>query len=90
MYLQCQTSVWASPEFLVFQSLCHSQGDSAAFTSCNAAVKEKFAKTCQKHLGTAAGDLHEQHEQALEDCIFDLCQGAGETSAELAAEIFNS
>lgn len=57
------------------------------FTSCAEAEKEQYAKTCKKHLGDSAGYLY---EQVVDDCIFDLCHGAGEISAELAAEIYHA
>ena len=49
--------------------------------SCGDAEKEWAKQTCSKHLGEEHGteDAH-----FLEDCIYDLCHGAGETQAELA------
>ena len=87
----CQSILffWVSPQFLVFWHPCHaSQGpQDFLFTSCAEAEKEQYAKTCKKHLGDSAGYLY---EQVVDDCIFDLCHGAGEISAELAAEIYHA
>jgi hypothetical protein len=51
---------------------------------CGDAEKELAKQTCSKHLGEEHGteDAH-----FLEDCIYDLCHGAGETQAELVAEL---
>ena len=56
---------------------------------CNEEEKNDFEKTCSKHLRTA--DHHGIGEATftdyLADCIDDMCRGAGETAAELAAEL---
>ena len=51
---------------------------------CGDAEKAWAKETCSKHLeevdGTKNADL-------FQDCSYDLCHGAGETQAELAAEL---
>ena len=42
---------------------------------------------CEKHLGDSTDELY---QQVMDDCVFDFCLGAGETSAELAAEILHT
>ena len=54
---------------------------------CSQEDKEKHAKTCRKYLGDSTDALH---KEIMDDCIFDLCSGGGETSAELAAEILRA
>lgn len=51
---------------------------------CSDADKFCAKETCNKHLGEAHGT---ENAEFLEDCIYDLCHGAGETQAELAAEL---
>jgi hypothetical protein len=53
--------------------------------SCAQEDKEEYAKPCRKYLGNYRDALY---KEVMDDCIFDLCSGGGETSAELAAEIF--
>ena len=52
---------------------------------CDDAQKDWAQETCSKHFGAALGT--EDSSDFLEDCIYDLCHGAGETQAELAAEL---
>ena len=52
-------------------------------SGCGDAEKESAKLTCYKHLGEH--DREDAH--FLEDCIYDLCHGAGETQAELVAEL---
>eukprot|EP00435_Cladocopium_sp_Y103_P030090 s1072_g7.t1 len=51
---------------------------------CGDTEKDWATQTCSKHLGKAHGT---EDAEFLEDCIYDLCHGAGETQAELAAEL---
>ena len=60
-----------------FNSLLQSQG-------CSDAEKGRAKETCSKHLGEAGGT---ENAHVFEDCIYDVCHGAGETQAELAAEL---
>ena len=55
---------------------------------CNEEEKHDFEKTCSKHLRTADHGIGEAtFKDYLADCIDDMCRGAGETAAELAAEL---
>jgi hypothetical protein len=57
--------------------------------SCSSADEDQAKQTCSKHLGCV--DQGNADEVAvLNDCIFDICHGAGETAAELAAELLAS
>ena len=51
---------------------------------CGDAEKGLAKETCSKHLGEAHGT---ENTHFFEDCIYDVCHGAGETQAELAAEL---
>ena len=52
-----------------------------------AAMSSQYVKTRRKHLGDSRDAVY---KEVLDDCIFDLCNGGGETSAELAAEIYHA
>eukprot|EP00435_Cladocopium_sp_Y103_P074226 s203_g47.t1 len=58
---------------------------------CNQEEKNDFEKTCSKHLRTADhhGIAEATFTDYLADCIDDMCRGAGETAAELAAELLD-
>ena len=66
-----------------FQLVDTNQTSVASFQSqgCSDAEKGLAAEACSKHLGEAHGT------HFFEDCIYDVCHGAGETQAELAAEL---
>jgi len=66
-----------------FQLVDTNQTSSSAFQSqaCGDAEKGLAKETCSKHLGEAHGTPF------FEDCIYDVCHGAGEMQAELAAEL---
>ena len=51
---------------------------------CGDAEKGLAKETCSKHLGEARGT---ENTHFFEDCVYDVCHGAGETQAELAAEL---
>eukprot|EP00435_Cladocopium_sp_Y103_P052479 s3690_g16.t1 len=51
---------------------------------CGDAEKGRAKETCSKHLGEAHGI---ENTHFFEDCVYDVCHGAGETQAELAAEL---
>ena len=51
---------------------------------CSDAEKGLAKETCSKHLGEARGT---ENTHFFEDCVYDVCHGAGETQAELAAEL---
>ena len=50
---------------------------------CGDAEKAWAKDTCYRHLGEVDGTLAD----IFQGCIYDLCHGAGETQAELAAEL---
>lgn len=60
--------------------------------TCSKADEFEAKQTCSKHLGhlQEGHDEHADETAFLNDCIFDLCHGAGETAAELAAELLAS
>lgn len=60
----------------------------ASLKACTEEEQKEYSAMCQKHLGDSITDV--LYQQVLEDCVFDLCHGAGETSAELAAEILRA
>eukprot|EP00438_Fugacium_kawagutii_P033500 Skav232535 [mRNA] locus=scaffold319:109502:111740:+ [translate_table: standard] len=52
---------------------------------CTSEAEDVAKKTCSKHLL----DMEKDHP-VFQDCVFDLCHGADETVAELAAELRDS
>eukprot|EP00438_Fugacium_kawagutii_P032102 Skav220460 [mRNA] locus=scaffold4165:64092:66235:+ [translate_table: standard] len=54
-------------------------------TPCTSEKENAAKATCSKHLG----DM-EKDQTLFQDCVFDLCHGADETVAELAAELRDS
>lgn len=66
----------------------HSKTSFAA-TSCGEEEQEQARKTCSKHLGSAKHRSSDA-EAFFEDCVFDVCHGAGEDAAEMAEELMMS
>lgn len=85
------TSDWAalggSPAAASYFNMFDTKGPALAFLQCTNEDKDQHAKTCRKYLGHSTDALY---KEVLDDCIFDLCSGGGETSAELAAEIYHA
>lgn len=85
------TSDWAalggSPAAASYFKMVDTTGRGLNLMECSQEDKEKHAKTCRKYLGDSTDALH---KEVMDDCIFDLCSGGGETSAELAAEILRA
>lgn len=83
------TSDWAalggSPDAAAYFNRVDTKGSPHVLMTCTQEDKEEHAKTCRKYLGDSRDALY---KEVMDDCIFDLCSGAGETAAELAAEIF--
>ena len=48
---------------------------------CDSRAQADARALCQKHLGTAA------HSSYFAECVYDVCSGAGEVAAEMAAEM---
>ena len=71
-----------------FQLVDTNQDNQASVASfqqrCSEAETVLAKETCSKHLGEARGT---ENTHFFEDCIYDVCHGAGETQAELAAEL---
>mmetsp|Transcript_15383 Transcript_15383/g.18504 ORF Transcript_15383/g.18504 Transcript_15383/m.18504 type:complete len:146 (-) Transcript_15383:87-524(-) len=68
-----------------FQSVDQDKAFSAFLSlekDCNVAEESRAKETCSKHLGG-----HDSADSFMKDCIFDLCHGASEIEAELAAEL---
>ena len=59
---------------------------------CNSQEEKEFEKTCSKHLRAMGSHAIAEatFTDFLLDCIYDMCRGAGETAAELAAELLAS
>ena len=47
------------------------------------------SRTCSKHLA-AYVDQNADNAAFFDDCVFDLCHGAGESAAEITAELLAS
>ena len=75
-----------------FHSVDEVDGMMGNFRGCKQEEKNEFEKTCSKHLRTADhhGIADATFTDYLADCIDDMCRGAGETVAELAAELLAS
>lgn len=56
--------------------------------SCNAEEKVEATRTCSKYLDSL-GEL-DRSGFFFNDCVYDVCHGAGEVTAELAAELLES
>lgn len=67
------------------------QAGDAFVAKCSREEEEKAHEACSKHLGQL-GDIQQGNPDATfyEDCVYDVCHGAGETAAELAAELLES
>lgn len=85
------TSDWAelggSPAAASYLKAVDATGHAISLRACSQGEQEEYTETCKKYLGDSR-DLW--YQQVMDDCIFDLCSGAGETSAQLAAEIFHA
>eukprot|EP00435_Cladocopium_sp_Y103_P034735 s2030_g9.t1 len=62
--------------------------DDAFWRSCSREEESKAQEECSKHLGEIQHGSSD--ETFFKDCIYDVCHGAGETAAELAAELLAS
>lgn len=62
-------------------------GGIALWQSCSREDEVQAQEMCSKHLGEIQ---HGADETFYTDCVFDVCHGAGETAAELAAELLES
>lgn len=70
----------------------------AVLKSCTEEEKVQANQICSKYLGTGPtlqdGEAQERAQRhfrnTLADCVFDVCAGGGESSAELAADILNA
>lgn len=56
-------------------------------TTCSEEAEELAKKTCIKWMGEDMVNATGHRRDSFTDCIFDVCAGGGEASAELAAEI---
>eukprot|EP00435_Cladocopium_sp_Y103_P050379 s806_g15.t1 len=63
------------------------EGPALVFLQCTKKDQDQYAKTCRKYLGDSTDALY---KQVLDDCIFDLCSGGGDSSAELPAKIYHA
>ena len=59
------------------------KNNAARKNAIHQAQKLEATQICTAHFGS----LVEEHLDALDDCIFDVCRGGGDAVAELAAEI---
>ena len=70
--------------------------DMSKLQECNSQEEKEeekeFEKTCSKHLRAMGSHAIAEatFTDFLSDCIYDMCRGAGETAAELAAELLAS
>lgn len=69
-----------------FRRVDENQPHFSLLAICSEADEDQAKETCSKHLGPMEG----VDEAFLKDCISDVCHGAGETAAELAAELLAS
>jgi len=66
------------------------QAGDAFVAKCSREEEEKAHEACSKHLGNLGDIQGNLDETFYEDCVYDVCHGAGETAAELAAELLES
>ncbi|CAL1137096.1 unnamed protein product [Cladocopium goreaui] len=62
----------------------------AFWMTCNEEQEGKAKKRCSKHLGAEMANGNAEDSTFFEDCVYDVCHGAGEAAAELAAELLAS
>ena len=53
-------------------------------------LQQEDSRTCSKHLGAYVDQRNADNAEFFDDCVFDLCHGAGESAAEIAAELLAS
>eukprot|EP00435_Cladocopium_sp_Y103_P074063 s421_g46.t1 len=71
-----------SPHAQQYLQTFDENGKKLAFSRiCDSQAQADARALCQKHLGTAA------HSSYFEECVYDVCSGAGEVAAEMAAEM---
>lgn len=58
-------------------------------SKCQESQKAEAAKICAKHLGEMQKETR-ANADFFSDCVYDVCNGAGEVAAELAAELLAS
>eukprot|EP00435_Cladocopium_sp_Y103_P044876 s899_g12.t1 len=58
--------------------------------SCSKAAENQAKETCNKHLGAYVDKRNADNVAFFDDCVFDLCHGAGESAAEITAELLAS
>ena len=67
------------------------QAGDAFVAKCSREEEGKAQDACSKHLGHLGDIQHGSPDETFyEDCVYDVCHGAGETAAELAAELLAS
>ena len=62
----------------------------AFWMTCNEEQEGKAKKQCSKHLGAEMANGNAEDPTFFEDRVYDVCHGAGEAAAELAAELLAS
>eukprot|EP00438_Fugacium_kawagutii_P021453 Skav221422 [mRNA] locus=scaffold1064:261795:262937:- [translate_table: standard] len=67
------------------ESFDHSQ-NLGLIQTCYGQAEAEARAICHKHLG----DLGDKDPAYFQECVFDVCAGAGEAGAEMAAEILKS
>eukprot|EP00438_Fugacium_kawagutii_P011993 Skav206724 [mRNA] locus=scaffold967:227717:229336:- [translate_table: standard] len=67
------------------ESFDHSQ-NLGLIQTCVGQAEAEARAICRKHLG----DLEGKDSAYFQECVFDVCAGAGEAGAEMAAEILKS
>lgn len=80
-------SLGGSPDATSYFKAVDTEGSATSFNKCSEEDKKEYVAMCEKHLGDSTDELY---QQVMDDCVFDFCLGAGETSAELAAEILHT
>ncbi|CAL1144397.1 unnamed protein product [Cladocopium goreaui] len=65
-------------------------GRAESIASCSKAEENQAKETCSKHLGAYVDQRNADNAAFFDDCVFDLCHGAGESAAEIAAELLAS
>lgn len=65
---------------------------SAVLKGCSQEEQDEATAMCKEYMGEPPTDKNDlqSFQHHFQDCVFDVCNGGGETAAELAAEIIEA
>jgi len=72
------------------QQIDQHKPSSVLLTSCTTEEEAEAQNLCSKHLGAEMQHGNVNEAAFFQDCLYDVCHGAGEMAAQLAAELLAS